>query len=200
MMSEDRLVLVGCGILHKEIRLLIEKNEWPLDTFFLDSALHVDFEELSNSLKSALAKHSGQNVIVFYGSCHPLMEKIVEEFKTFRTSGQNCVEMLLGQQLFTEELSKGAFFLLEEWAQRWDFILKKALGNNREVWKAVYQGDRKYLACINTPCSGDFRDRAEAAGEKVGLPLKWMDSPLDHLQSVLRDAITRKMRETQCRK
>jgi hypothetical protein len=197
-MSDNRLLLLGCGILQKELRFLIEKNRWPLDTFFLDSALHVDFDDLSRSLTSALARYSGRNIIVFYGSCHPLMDKILEAAKTIRTTGQNCVEMLLGHELFTEELSNGAFFLMEEWARRWDLILKKTLGDNEEVWKAVYQGDRKYIACINTPCSGDFRVNAEKAGKKVGLPLHWIDTPLDNLESVLQDAITRKMRETPC--
>jgi len=32
-MADDRPLLLGCGILHKEVRLLIEKNNWPLDTF-----------------------------------------------------------------------------------------------------------------------------------------------------------------------
>jgi hypothetical protein len=188
-MSEERLLLVGCGILRKEIRFLIEKNGWPLDVFFLDSTLHVDFEDLSKSLKSALARHSGRDIIVFYGACHPLMENILEEAETSRTVGQNCVEMLLGPELFTEELSNGAFFLLEDWARRWDCILRKTLGNNEKIWKDVYQGDRKYLACITTPCSRDYRVEAEAAGKKVGLPLRWIDSPLDHLEYVLHDAI-----------
>jgi hypothetical protein len=194
-MSEDRLLLLGCGILRKEIRFLIEKNGWPLELFFLDSTLHVDFEDLSHSLKSALARHSGRDIVVFYGACHPLMESILGEAETFRTEGQNCVEMLLGQELFTEELTNGAFFLLEDWARRWDVILRKTLGNNEKIWKDVYQGDRKYLACITTPCSGDYRAEAEAAGRKVGLPLRWLDSTLEHLESVLQDALTRKQRE-----
>ncbi len=189
-MAEERLLLAGCGILRKEIRFLIKKNGWPLDVSFLDSALHVDFEALSKGLISVLGRHAGRRVIVFYGACHPLMERILDEAKVCRTPGQNCVEMLLGHELFTRELSQGAFFLLKDWARRFDVILKRTLGNNEAVWKAVYQEDRKYLACIRTPCSGDFSIEAEAAGEKVGLPLKWMDASLDHLESVLHAMVT----------
>jgi len=80
-MADNRCLLIGCGILKKEVKLLIEKNGWPLDTFFLDSALHIDFDKLSKSLASALARHSGRDIIVFYGSCHPLMEKMLAETK-----------------------------------------------------------------------------------------------------------------------
>jgi len=190
-MSKDRLLLLGCGILHEEIKFLIEKNGWPLDTFFLDSTLHIDFDALSKNLMFALAKHTGRKTIIFYGACHPLMEKILDDAKVSRTTGQNCVEMLLGYERFTGELSKGAFFLLKDWARRFEVILKKTLGDNEAIWKAIYQGDRKYLACIRTPCSGDFAAEAEAAGKMVGLPLKWMDVSLEHLELVLQAAMTK---------
>ncbi len=191
-MSESNILLLGCGILRKEIKFLIEKSQWPLDTSFLDSALHIDFEKLAASLKSALARHSGRNILVFYGACHPLMEQIVEEAGAFRIPGQNCVEMLLGHDLFAEELEKGAFFLMEDWARRWDFIMARTFGENQEVVRDIFRGDRKYLSCLTTPCSGDYRVEAERAGRMVGLPLRWMHASLDNLESILQAAITRK--------
>lgn len=68
-------------------------------------------------------------------------------------------------------------------------------GINREVIREIYQGDRGYLLCITTPCSGDFRDEAEEAGRLVGLPLRWLDVSLDHLEWVLSEAIMRKRGE-----
>jgi hypothetical protein len=139
-------------------------------------------------------------VIVFYGACHPLMEKILDSAGTFRTGGQNCVEMLLGDGLFTAELEQGAFFLLEEWARCWERIVTATFGTNWDVIREMYQGDRNYLLCISTPCSGDFRGEAEEAGRLVGLPLRWMEISLDHLETVLQEAINRKMREPSCRR
>ncbi|MDA8429753.1 MAG: DUF1638 domain-containing protein [Geobacteraceae bacterium] len=188
------LLLLGCGILHKELRFLIQRNSWPVETFFLDSALHIDFDKLSLALTSGLQQHAGRDVIVFYGACHPLMEKILASAGTFRTMGQNCVEMLLGAELFTRELEQGAFFLLEDWARRWERIVTATFGTNRGVIREIYQGDRGYLLCISTPCSADFRAEAEQAGRLVGLPLRWLDVSLDHLESVLQEAINRKMR------
>lgn len=187
--GEERILLLGCGILRAEIRWIIEKNGWPVDVSFLDSTLHIDFDALAKGLTSALAKKTGRKIIVFYGACHPLMEKILNDAKVSRIPGQNCVEMLLGPEMFTGELSQGAFFLLKDWARRFDVILKKTMGDHEEVWKAIYQGDRKYLACIRTPCSGDFQAEAAEAGKKVGLPLKWLDVSLWHLESVLRAAL-----------
>jgi len=193
-------LLLGCGILRNEIRFLIKKHGWPLETHFLDSSLHIDFDKLSLTLTAALRQHAGREIIVFYGACHPLMESILHAAGTYRTVGQNCVEMLLGPERFTKELEQGAFFLLEEWAQHWEQIVTATFGTNREVIREMYQGDRRYLLCVSTPCSGDFRAAAEAAALLVGLPLRLMEVSLDHLETVLQEAIDRNMRATACLK
>lgn len=197
----NKLLLMGCGILKREVRYLIDKNQWPVDTVFFDSALHCEFDKLAHCLTTGLAKHTGSEIVVFYGTCHPLMERILDKAHTFRTEGQNCVDMLLGNDLFTKELLAGAFFLLEEWAQRWEYIVTKTFGTqNWEVIRDIFGGDRKYLLCLRTPCSGDFSKEAEDAGRLVGLPLRWLDVGLEHLEAVLEAAITRKLKETACQR
>jgi hypothetical protein len=193
-MTKNRFLLVGCGILEKDIRYLAEKNGWPLDTDFVDSTLHIDFGKLKEQLTDALNRHRGRDIIVFYGACHPLIDQMLEAAGTYRTEGQNCVEMLLGHDVFEQELSQGAFFLLEDWARRWDHILSSTFDNNLQVAREIFQSERKYLLCLRTPCSGDFEAEAEEAGRKVGLPVKWMDVSLDHLESVIQAAIDRKAR------
>lgn len=191
MTTDNTILLLGCGILEKEITYLIKKNGWQLKTHFLDSSLHVNFDKLSKTLTAALKKEQGRNIIVFYGCCHPLMDKILEDAGTFRTVGQNCVDILLGYELFFEELSNGAFFLLEEWAVRWNQIMKTF--KNREILREIFQGDRKYLLCIRTACSDDFTAESEKVSDMVGLPVRWIDVSLDHLESVIQDAITKKI-------
>lgn len=198
--ADKRLLLLGCGILQEEIRFLNEKNCWNLETCFLDSTLHIDFDKLSLALTSALRQHEEHAVIVFYGACHPLMEQILATANTFRTPGQNCVEMLLGPDLFRKELEQGAFFLLEEWARHWGRIISATFGTKREVIQEIFRGDRRYLLCISTPCSRDFKTEAEAAGQLVGLPLRWHNVTLDHIEALLEATITRKIRETTCPK
>lgn len=196
--GQQRPLLLGCGILHKEISFLIEKNGWPLETHFLDSSLHIDYGKLSMALTGALGQHANRDTIVFYGACHPLMEEILAAAGTFRTEGQNCVEMLLGHEQFSSELEQGAFFLLEQWAHRWERIVTATFGTNLEIIRELYQGDRSYLLGINTPCSGDFREEAEQAGTLVGLPLRWVDISLDHLEMVLQEAIDRRAERPLC--
>jgi hypothetical protein len=190
-MAEPRLLL-GCGILQQEVRYLIDKNGWELETDFLDSSLHVDFSALESALQGGLARNAGRDVVVFYGSCHPRMEQMLDAAQTFRPQGQNCVEMLLGPDRFMQELSNGAFFLLEDWALRWDAAISKAFGNKPEVIREIFQLSNQYILCLRTPCSGAFEQAAMEIGLKVGLPLRWMDVGLENLEAVLRQAVERR--------
>lgn len=181
----SKQTLLGCGILKKEINWLIKKNNWLLDTVFLDSALHIDFEKLSKSLSTKLAQHSKEDVKIFYGACHPLMDDMLEKANVIRTKGQNCVDILLGNDLFTTELTNGAYFLLEDWALRWNYISIKTFGKYNEITRQIFQSDRKYMLGIITPCSGDFTKEAEMAAKAVGLPLRWKEIGLDDLEEAL---------------
>lgn len=193
--TEPRVTLIGCGILRKETAFLIAKNRWPVDTIYLDSALHCDFGQLRDRLEKALARSRNREIVVFYGTCHPLMDTMLSEAQVFRTQGQNCAEMLLGEEVFARELAAGAFFLMEEWAHRWKQMTFMTFGtDNEKVIREIYQGDRQYMLCLRTPCSGDFSEMAEAAGALVGLPVRWMDVSLDHLEQVLQTAISQKLR------
>lgn len=193
-MTDRSLHMVGCGILHKEVDFLIRRNGWDVETRFLDSALHNYFGRLYSELDAALdaEEHQGHRCVVFYGSCHPRMDGILERHHTLRTQGQNCIVMLLGYERFMEELAKGAYFLLEDWALTWEPMITQAFGSNIAVVREIFHSSHKFIAAIRTPCSRDFTSAAEAAARFVDLPLVWMDANLDHLEAVLADAIAGK--------
>lgn len=192
--ADEPIRMVGCGILHREVDSLIKKNGWNVETQFLDSALHNYLNKLSSQLEGALDfnERKGRRTIVFYGSCHPLMEKILCNHGTIRTQGQNCIAMLLGPERFMEHLVKGAYFLLEDWALTWEPMITEAFGSNPAVVREIFHSSHKYVIAIRTPCSTDFTAAAEAAARFIDMPLEWMDVDLDHLESVLAEAIDRK--------
>lgn len=194
-MTAEKPVLVGCGILKAEVEFLCAKNHWAFDTHFLPSSLHVDFKALQTELSCALDCHADRDTAVFYGACHPLMDKILDNYHTIRTEGQNCVEMLLGRERFMEELTQGAFFLLEDWALHWDTVILKTFGNHPHVIKEIFQQNHNYLLCLNTPCSHDFSVAADAAGKMVGLPVKSLTVSLDFLEITLKNLLVQKQEQ-----
>lgn len=185
------VTLIGCGILHNEVDWLIRKNGWQLETRWLHSALHNYFDRLHNELDSGLnhEEQDGRRTIVFYGACHPRMDQLLEKHHTCRTHGQNCIVMLLGYDKFMDELGKGAYFLLEDWALTWEPMITECFGTNLAVVREIFHSSHKKIIAIRTPCSGDFQEAAEAAARFVDLPLEWMDTDLGHLEKVLAEAI-----------
>lgn len=185
------LTLVGCGILHKEVDYLVQKNGWQIETHWLHSALHNYFDRLHRELDSGLSEEeqAGKRTIVFYGACHPRMEPLLEKHHTCRIQGQNCIVMLLGYERFMAELSLGAYFLLEDWALTWEPMITAAFGSNVAVVREIFHSSHKKMIAIRTLCSTDFTAAAEAAARFVDLPLEWMDVDLSHLEQVLADAI-----------
>ena len=188
------LHLVGCGILHKEVDWLIRKNGWAVETHYLDSALHNYLDRLSAELDAALAAQQaqGHDTLVFYGACHPRIDDNLAAHHTLRTQGQNCIVMLLGYPQFMDELGRGAYFLLEDWALSWEPMITRCFGSNRAVVREIFHSSHTRMIALRTPCSDDFTAAAEAAAAFVDLPLQWMDVSLDHLEAVLADAIARK--------
>ncbi len=181
-------VLVGCGILSKEVAHLIAINNWNVEVRFLASSLHNYPARLLRSLEAELETEPGKRPVVLYGACHPGMDGVLARHGAVRTPGQNCIVMLLGYPQFLERLSDGAYFLLEEWAMTWEPMLTECFGDNPEVIRAIFRDSHRKMVAVRTPCSADFSAAAAAAAAYVGLPLEWMDTDLTHLERVLRDA------------
>ncbi len=195
--NQPALTMVGCGILRHEVDRLIEKNHWNVHPHYLDSALHNYLNRLSIELNAALDEREklGEKTVVLYGSCHPLMENYLEDHHTCRTHGQNCIVMLLGYDVFMQELEKGAYFLLEDWALTWEPMITACFGMNMTVIREIFHSSHKYILALRTPCNGDFTAAAEAAARFVDLPLQWRDVGLEHLETVLAEAIERRLQE-----
>ncbi|GFE62754.1 DUF1638 domain-containing protein [Geobacter sp. AOG2] len=177
--------IIGCGILKREIRFLAEKNGWRLETAFLPSGLHVDFDRLESGLERCLSLHAAEPSIVFYGACHPRMDQILETARVARTPGQNCVEIYLGHDMFCRELEQGAFFLFEDWALHWREIVGGVMPGDPEIMRSIFRTAHTYLLAIRTPCSGDFSAEAEAVSAMTSLELRWVDVGLEHLEAIL---------------
>ena len=191
----EPLTMVGCGILRKEVDYLIRAHGWNVQTHFLDSALHNYLNRLSKELNEALQEHEakGEKTFVFYGSCHPLMDNYLDEHRTCRTRGQNCIVMLLGYERFMQELERGAYFLVEDWALTWQPMITACFGNNIAVVREIFHSSHKFMLALKTPCSVDFSEAAQTAADFVDLPLQWLEVDLEHLEQVLFEAIMQRL-------
>lgn len=189
-MQKPKKALISCGIFKNEITSLIEKNNWEVKPVFLNSSLHVDFDKLWLTLTKSIENHKDYEKIVCYGTCHPLMGKLMNTTQSVRTDAQNCVELILGREKFDEEIEQGAFFLFEDWATNWTTVTKPTFGDDPDLLKELFSSEHKYLLAIKTSCSNDFSEEANEISEIIGLPLKWITTDLKFLEEKLSALIT----------
>ena len=100
-MDYQKPYLICCGILKKEVEKLIEDSQLPVEPFFLEAGLHVDYGELGKQLKQAIkecSKDSSRGIIVVYGDlCHPKMKEIIGKHdNVVKVDALNCIDCLLG--------------------------------------------------------------------------------------------------------
>jgi hypothetical protein len=120
--------LLSCGIFRAEYQLLPETLRQALDPVFLDSMLHMDPAKLDGILDSFLQKNGNKPALISFGDCCPHMQELGVSARTARTDGVNCCEIYLGRERYRQLQKERTFFLMPEWAKRWEHIVKNELG------------------------------------------------------------------------
>lgn len=122
MFNKSRPILISCGILRKELEILIEQKELDVEPIFLDPGLHVVYSELEKEILSTLEKAKdlpNNGIIVIYGDmCHPRIKKIVKQNpNTVKVDALNCIDCLLGghKELVKVDPKGNHFFLSPGW-------------------------------------------------------------------------------------
>lgn len=181
------LVCIACAIFRDQLDVL-DMTDYPgFELRALPSMLHMDPDQLDQSLGTAIQREREQNhrVLLLYGDCHPHMHEQAHLPGVIRVDGINCPEILLGKARYRSLREAGAFFLLPDWAVRWRDLFETELGLNAETAK-VFMRDMHtklvYLDPANVPVP---KDLLEEISRWVGLP--WETLPVN--ADVLRTAI-----------
>ena len=129
MSCGDRPVrLLSCGIFRDEYKLLPEDLRQAVDPLFLDSMLHMDPGKLDGILDGFLHEHGGNQVLLSFGDCCPHMLEPGAATCVARTEGVNCCEIYLGRERYDQLRKERTFFLMPEWAKRWEHVVRDELG------------------------------------------------------------------------
>ncbi len=126
--QEKPVLLLGCGIFKREFALLPVALRSGFHPVFLDSMLHMEPARLDLILKKALGKTDAGQVVLAFGDCSPHLPDFDNHARTVRVVGCNCCEIWLGRQRYRELRKEAVFFLMPEWAQRWEHIIRDELG------------------------------------------------------------------------
>lgn len=123
-------VFVGCSMLEKEIKQVMQELGLQNKIVFIDAALHVNLERLEEAVRRRLdeTSHIGKPIILVGNKCHPDMDTITKEYDGQIVPWGNCLELLLGDKM--KELDKEAkiFYITSGWLEKWKEIFITGLG------------------------------------------------------------------------
>jgi hypothetical protein len=185
----ERILLIACAIFASEFGRLQASLRDRFDVRFLDSMLHMVPEELDCRIGEALAG-TDRPAVLLYGDCSPHMREFARSPDRSRTAGCNCIEILLGSERYRDLRRNGAFFLMPEWAQRWEEVFKQHLGLGDPALARDFMRDSArelvYLDTGSGPLPGELLEEISLF---LGLPVRVERTGLDGLETALRTAV-----------
>jgi hypothetical protein len=186
-------VMICCSVLQAEVESLREAHWSDHKLIFLPSMMHMHPEQLASSIESALDAElkQGYGVVLIYGDCCARMAELEAFPGVVRTSGKNCYELLLGPGEYRRLSHAGVFFLIPEWARRWQEIFTKELGLNRDNAISLMQEMHRKLVYLDTGLAPVPENALKECSEYFGLPNEVLQVSLGHLRSAIEEALLR---------
>ena len=182
-------IFVGCSILKEEITAVL--NELNIDTEieYIDAALHVDLDLFEAAFSDKLQslhklKLSPKPLVILGNKCHPHLHALAEKFHAKFTEDNNCIELILGEEMQKIDAEAKTFFVTSGWLRRWKDIFIKGIG-----WDSIDArqnfGSYDRILLINTGI-GELKDEDVLEFfEYTQKPIEIYNTDLEHLKKVI---------------
>lgn len=182
---------IACGIFMREIQRLVATGQIALPFVFLNSTLHMHPEILNTTLSQAIneALETYEKVILVYGDCHPYMHDGYDKERVIRVSGINCCEVMLGKENYHRLRKQGSFFVLNEWAEKWQELFVEEIGLTEKTAASFMNSMHTNFIYLNTGVSPIPYDVLEAMSTYFDLPYSVETISLDFLKKALDQAL-----------
>lgn len=128
------LLVIGCGALTRELRVVVDQLGLEVDWAWLPAPLHNRPSQIVGEVERVLAERrvEGQRVLLGYADCGTggHLDALCEREDLLRLSGDHCYEFFAGSDVFgpMAEAELGTFYLTDYLARHADTLVFGALG------------------------------------------------------------------------
>jgi hypothetical protein len=187
------MICVACSIFKYELAALQRAGQLRVPVRYLNSMLHIYPTQLRQALDKVIAaeRQREQPLALIYGECHAYLQDALVPGVVERVQGLNCIEILLGRETYRGLRRAGVFFLLPEWARRWQEIFQVQLGLNQENARTFMQEMHTQFLYLDTGITPIPYACLHAMVAYTGLPLVIQSITLIHLAHALQDVRSR---------
>ena len=181
--APDRVLLIACGALAREIVVLREANRWRhLDLACLPAKLHNQPQKIPEAVRARVRKARAEgyrSVYVVYADCGTggLLDRVCEEEGVERIEGPHCYSFFDGNEAFAtrarEDGEITAFYLTDFLARQFDTLIWKGMGLDRHpgLLPMIF-GNYEALVYLAQTDDPGLEAEARAAADRLGLEFR----------------------------
>ena len=188
---------MACGALAKHAAEVADRRGWPVDVHPLPPLLHNQPQEIAGEVRRlALALGpSYEKVAVGYADCgtYGALDEVCAELGLSRLPGLHCYDLFAGDSRLSAFLDEqpGTYLLTDFLVRSFERTVVRELGLDRypELREDYFRHYSRAIWLAQEPDDPDLRARAEAAAEKLGLPLTVIATGDAKLEQALADLV-----------
>ena len=191
----DKVLVLACGALAREILTLIRLNGWThLTMECLPAKLHHTPDKITPAIASRLEKigDTYDKVLIGYGDCGTgghLDALIAKHDNVERLPGAHCYEFFATTPVFMglHEAELGTFYLTDFLAKHFDRFVFEYLGLDRHPeLRDMYFGNYRKLVYMSQIDSEELVAMAAEAAERLGLEFSHLRVAYGELENSLK--------------
>ena len=175
--KSDKILVIACGALAKEITALIRMNNWDhLQLRYLPAKLHNEPHKITQNIRKNLinAQNKFSQIFIGYADCGTggQLDTLLDEFGIQRLPGAHCYDFFSSTQNFSKliEDEPGSFFLTDFLVKSFEKLIWQGLKiNSHPELLNIYFGNYKRLVYLAQTESKDLQTQAKEIANKLRL-------------------------------
>jgi hypothetical protein len=192
-----RLVIIACGALAREIRIVVERNGFRgVKLACLPAKLHNRPQLIPQAVRSKITqlRPLGAPIFCAYGDCGTggELDRVLAEERVERLPGAHCYAFYAGPAAFDamQDEEVGTFYLTDFLARHFKRLIVEGLGLDRhpELFDEYFRHYRRLVYLAQTP-SPALLERARAAAGFMKLPLEIRETGFGLLEPAIVDRV-----------
>ena len=195
----DKILIIACGAIARELVRIRKLNQWDHIEFqCLPPELHNSPDHLPAAVKAKIESQSRlyKDIFVAYADCGTggALDKVLDEYGIDRIPGAHCYEFFAGSDVFNAiaEVEPGSFYLTDFLVRHFDRLVVKGLGIDRlPQLIPVYFSNYKRIVYLAQSESEELKAMAKGHADYLGLDFEYHSCGDTPLSRVLKPALER---------
>jgi len=195
-MTTERCLIIACGALARELRLLIAANGFAhVDLVCLPATLHNRPELIADAVRDKIEQYRQSYAQIFcaYADCGTGgdLDRALAGSGVVRIAGPHCYAFFAGQSAFAAlaEAEPGTLYLTDFLVRQFDTLVIRSLGLDRHPeLQDLYFGNYRRLVYLEQTPDAALLSKARQAAERLGLGFEHHQTGMGELAQFVRAA------------